>query len=196
MIEKKSTRIRKDEIVQAALAIVGERGVRALTTAAIAERAGMSEANIYRHFGGKDDIFMALGDFIGRAIMGKAATIAGGSRKPMEKLETIFRSHIALLSENPGIPRLVFSDDVHLSHRTLAATLAQRIGNYVETVTGVIAAGVAEGDLRSGISPRETALTMLGMIQITALRWTIANAAFDLKAEADKLWENFTHLVE
>lgn len=195
MLAKKSTRVRKEEITQAALEVVGKKGVRALTIAAIAETAGMSEANIYRHFGGKDEIYTALADFIGSAVMGKAATIAGGSRKPLEKLETIFFSHIALITEHPGIPRFVFSDDVHLGHRKIADKLALRIGNYIETITGIIAAGIAEGELKPGLAPRETALTLLGMIQFTALRWTIGNASFDIKIEAENLWGNFRGLV-
>lgn len=195
MILKKSTRIRKEEIVQAALAVIGKRGVRALTIAAIAETAGMSEANIYRHFGGKDDIHFALTDFIGAAVMGKAATIAAGSRKPLEKLETIYFSHMALIREHPGIPRFIFSEDVQLGNQKLAKAIAFRMGSYVETLAGIIAAGINEGDLRQGIAPRETALTLIGMIQFTALRWTIGGASFDLRGEAEKLWDNFCCLV-
>ena len=195
MLEKRSTRVRKEEIIQAALEVVGKNGVRALTIAAIAASAGMSEANIYRHFSGKDDIYSAVAEFIGSSVMSNASAIAGGSRKPLEKLETIYFSHVALIIEHPGIPRFVFSDDIHLGQRNLADTLALRIGNYIETITGVIAAGIAEGDLKPGLSPRETALTLLGMIQFTALRWTISNASFEIRPEAEKLWQNFLTLV-
>jgi AcrR family transcriptional regulator len=195
MLEKKSTRVRKEEIIQAALDVVGKKGIRALTIAAIAESAGMSEANIYRHFSGKDEIYSALADFIGSEVMGKAATIAGGSQKPLEKLEAIFLSHISMITAHPGIPRFVFSDDVHLGHKNIADKLALRIGNYIETITGVIAAGIAEGELKPGLSPRETALTLLGMIQFTALRWTISNASFAIQPEAEMLWQNFTNMV-
>jgi AcrR family transcriptional regulator len=194
-MQKKSTRVRKEEIVQAALGVVGKRGVRSLTISAIAESAGMSEANIYRHFSGKDDILLAMADFIGSSLMGKAATIAAGSRKPMEKLETIFFSHVALITEHSGIPRFVFSDDIHSSHKNIAERLALRIANYVETLTGVIAAGIAEGELKQGLLPRETALTLLGMIQFTALRWTISSESFEIRQEAEKLWQNFKELV-
>ncbi|MSN26914.1 MAG: TetR family transcriptional regulator [Geobacter sp.] len=195
MLEKKSTRVRKEEIVQAALEVVGRKGVRALTISAIADSAGMSEANIYRHFSGKDEIFAAVAEFIGTAVVSNAAAIAGGSRKPLDKLETIFFSHIALIMEHPGIPRFVFSDDIHLGQRNLADTLSVRIGNYIETITGVIAAGIAEGELKAGLLPRETALTLLGMIQFTALRWTMSNSSFEIQPEAEKLWLNFLHLV-
>ena len=195
MLPKKSTRVRKEEIVRAALDVIGKKGVRALTIAALAESAGMSEANIYRHFGGKDEIFSALADYIGTAVMGKAAAIAAGSRKPLEKLETIFFSHMALIAEQPGIPRFVFAEDIQLGNRKLAEILAFRIGNYVETVAGVIAAGIHEGELKQGLSPRETALTLIGMVQFTALRWTIGAASFAIREEADKLWNNFLRLV-
>jgi AcrR family transcriptional regulator len=192
---KKSTRIRKEEIVHAALEVVGGKGVRALTIAAIAESAGMSEANIYRHFSGKDELYSALADFIGSSVMGNAATIAAGGRKPLEKLETIFFSHIKIIAENLGVPRFIFSEDVFLGHPDVAKSLTTRIGSYVETVSGVIAAGVREGELKPEILPRETALTMLGMIQFTELSQTIGVLNSDITVESRKLWTNFLKLI-
>ena len=195
MTEKKSTHIRKEEIVQAAFQVLGKRGSKALTIAAIAKTAGMSQANIYRHFGGKDDIYTALVDFIGVAVMRRAAIIAAESRRPLEKLETIFFSHIALIEEHPGMPRLIFSEDIRLGNKKLGEKISLRLRGYVETLAGIIAAGINEGDFRQGLSPRETALTFLGLIQSTALRWTIGSESFDIREEARKLWSNFVQLA-
>jgi AcrR family transcriptional regulator len=195
MTVKKSTHIRKEEIVQAAFRVLGKGGTKTLTIAAIAKTAGMSQANIYRHFGGKDDIYSALADFIGVAVMGRAAIIAAGSRRPLEKLETIFFSHIALIEEHPGMPRLIFSEDIRLGNRKLGEKISVLLRGYVETLSGIIAAGINEGDFRQGLSPRETALTFLGLIQSTALRWTIGSESFDIRAETRKLWSNFMQLV-
>lgn len=195
MLEKKSTRIRKEEIIQAALDVVGRKGLRALTISAIAIAAGMSEANIYRHFKGKDEIISAIADFIGSSVMGKAATIAAGSRKPFEKLETIFFSHLTLIAEHPGIPRFVFSEDVLLAYPDIAQTLAVRINGYIETISGIIAAGIQEGEMRQGISPRETALALLGMIQFTALRSTVGGLPGSIADEGKSLWQNFALLL-
>jgi AcrR family transcriptional regulator len=195
MTEKKSTHVRKEEIVQAALKVLGNGGAKALTITAIAKTAGMSEANIYRHFGSKDDVYSALADFIGVAIMEKAAGIAARSRSPLEKLETIFFSHMAMIEKNPGMPRLIFSEDLRLGNRKLGEKISLRLRDYVETLAGIIAAGIDEGDFRKGLSPRETALTFLGLIQSTALRWTIGAESFDIRVEAGKLWSNFVKLV-
>lgn len=195
MLEKKSTRVRKEEIVQAALDVVGKKGLKALTISAIAASAGMSEANIYRHFSGKDEIYSAIADFIRNSVMGKASVIAASSRKPLEKLETIFSSHITIIAEHPGIPRFIFSEDILLGHPELAKIFAARIDGYIETISGVITAGIHEGELKPGICPRETALTLLGMIQFTALRSTFGGLSCDIALEGGKLWQNFVNLV-
>lgn len=195
MLEKKSTHIRKEEIVLATLQVIGERGAGSVTIAAIAERAGMSEANIYRHFRGKGEIFQAVAGHIGATLMARAAMIAAGSGRPLEKLRTIFLRHFDLVADNPGIPRFVFSEEVHLRDRKLAEEMAQRMASYVETIAGVIAAGTAEGDFRAGLLPRETAMTLLGMISFTAIRWSLADHSFDIRDAANRLWENFTTLV-
>lgn len=195
MAEKKSSPIRKDEIIRAALKVIGRKGVGALTTVAIAEEAGMSEANLYRHFSGKEDIYFSLAEFIGSAIMGKAEEIAAGNLSPWEKLETIFFSHIHQIEEHPGIPRFIFSEDICIQHQKLAKKISIRLKNYVDTFSGVIEAGISDGIFRQSLSPRETALTLLGMIQSTALRWSLTGKSFDLEAEAQKIWRNFSSMV-
>lgn len=195
MQPKKRTSIRKEEIVAAALQIVGERGVRGLTIAAIASRAEMSDANIYRHFKGKREILAALGDFVGEAVMGKAVRVAARRIDPLAKLAAIFRSHTALVAATPGLPRFIFSEELHHGDRQLAASVAGRMGHYVETLGGIIAEGVGSGLFRRDLSPRETAITMLGMIQFTALRWSISQRSFSLEREAARLWENFEKLL-
>jgi len=192
---KKSTHIRKEEIVQAALQIIGEKGVYALTITEIAGRAGMSDANIYRHFKSKQEILEALGDFLGETVMGKAAGFAAGKGTALEKLSIIFLSHAALIAAHPGLPRFMFSEEVHLGNRELAAAMAVRMAGYIGTLSTLITMGISAGEFQPDISPRETALTLLGMIQFTALRWSITQGAFGLEAEAARLWENFVRLI-
>ncbi len=195
MTVKKSTYIRRQEIVQAALKLIGSGGIRPLTVAGIAKTAGMCEANIYRHFSSKDEVYFAIADFIAAAVMGRAAGVAAGSLRAVVKLETIFSAHMALIAEHPGLPRFIFSEDIRFGNRRLDAKISKHLKSYVETLAGVIAAGIEEGDFREGIQPLETARTLLGIIQSTAYRWTNDQSAFDIEKEGEKLWSNFAKLV-
>jgi AcrR family transcriptional regulator len=194
MSPRRTSAIRKDQIVKAALTIIGQKGVHSLTTAGIARVAGMSEANLYRHFQDKDEILLSIGDNIGTVIMGTAATIANGEGAPVEKLEAIYSSHITAISEAPGIPRYVFSE-VHLGNPRLSRAMADRMRNYMGILAGIVSDGIASGSLRGNLSPRETAVTLLGMIQFTALRHSLEHGSFDLREEAGKLWTNFRAVI-
>ena len=111
MPPKKSTQIRREEIVQAAVQVIGEKGVHGLTITEIAGRTGMSDANIYRHFRGKQEILAALGDFIGERVMGKAAEIAAGQESALTRLAAIFRGDtaLALAHDEPAPSRPLFT---------------------------------------------------------------------------------------
>lgn len=50
----------RERIVQAALRILGDEGVKRLTVRAVTERAGCSTTGIYTHFGGKQGLLDAL----------------------------------------------------------------------------------------------------------------------------------------
>ena len=155
----------------------------------------MSAANIYRHFRGKQEVLRALAEFIFIAVMGKGAEVATTNAPALEKLATIFFSHTTLIAANPGLPRFIFSEDIHLGDRELAGVIAARMADYIKTISTIIATGIARGELRPNLAPRETAITMIGMIQFTALRWSISHGAFAMESEALTLWDNFTRLV-
>jgi AcrR family transcriptional regulator len=57
-------RIRRDQILRAALDLADERGLEALTMRALAERLGAKAMSLYRHFRDKDDLLDGLVDLV------------------------------------------------------------------------------------------------------------------------------------
>lgn len=53
------TKNTKDKIIRAAIELVDEKGYKGATTRAIAERAGVNEVTLFRHFGSKQGILDA-----------------------------------------------------------------------------------------------------------------------------------------
>ena len=54
------TKIRKQQILDAALAVFSEKGFAAATTAEIAQAAGIAEGTIYNYFKSKRELFIAV----------------------------------------------------------------------------------------------------------------------------------------
>ncbi|MFN3480068.1 MAG: TetR/AcrR family transcriptional regulator, partial [Thermodesulfovibrionales bacterium] len=120
--------IRKEQIVEAALRIIAKRGVKSLTTASIAEDVGISEANIYRHFNSKDEILQGTVEKIRKGLMSNLDTVSKMTDIPaLERLKRLFMLHLDYIEKNEGIPRLVFSEEIHIGDKSLKEKLLNTI---------------------------------------------------------------------
>lgn len=196
--QKVSTEIRREQIIQSALRIIAEKGARNLTTAAIAKDAGMSEANIYRHFGSKAEIISEAVAKIGAGLRANIDSVSkkGGTASPVEQLKNLFMLHLGYVEKNEGIPRLVFSEEVHAGDNMLKQKLLESVDSYAARIELLLKEGQKTGSIKTGINPWATAKMFIGMVQVTIFRWSLSGGSFSLVAEGRKLWDNFQKCIE
>ncbi|MBW2700838.1 MAG: TetR/AcrR family transcriptional regulator [Deltaproteobacteria bacterium] len=113
-----SSEERRAQIVEAAIKIIGERGLRAFTVAHMAEEVGITDGTIFRHFKSKDEIVMGVIDRLEEIF---SETIPAPSTDPLGDLGLFFLNRVKLVTSRPGIQALVFSDQ--LSHAGGAVAL-------------------------------------------------------------------------
>ncbi|MFN3395907.1 MAG: TetR/AcrR family transcriptional regulator [Thermodesulfovibrionales bacterium] len=184
--------IRKEQIVEAALKIIANRGVKSLTTAAIAEEVGISEANLYRHFNSKDEILQGTVEKIGEGLLGNLDAVSVMTNtSPLERLKRLFILHLDYIDRNEGIPRLVFSEEMHIGNENLKEKLLNTIGLYSARVESLIKEGQKAGLIRRDMEHSSAALMFIGMIQILTMKWSLSGFSFSLVDEGKKLWRNF-----
>ena len=106
-----SSEERRAQIVEAAIKIIGERGLRAFTVAHMAEEVGITDGTIFRHFKSKDEIVLAVIDRLEEIF---SETVPPPDGDPLENLGRFFLNRVKLVTSQPGIQALVFSDQ--LSH--------------------------------------------------------------------------------
>lgn len=195
---KVSTDIRRDQIANAALRIIGQKGVSGLTTAALAREAGISEANLYRHFTGKDEILTVTIKTVGEGLKRNIENVLkiSSADSPLIKLKRVFMMHLDYIEKNEGIPRLVFSDEMHLGNEELKQKLLQSISSYSAALEALIKEGQKAGIIKKDISPKMSAAMFIGMVQVTALRWSLSSFSFPLVTEGMKLWENYEKCIK
>jgi AcrR family transcriptional regulator len=192
---KVSNEARRKHVVDATLKIISEKGVRNLTTAAIAHEVGMSEANLYRHFANKDEILQVTVGRIAEGLQKNLGKVLEHPGKPIENLRKIFILHLEFVEKNEGIPRLVFSDEIHGGNRELQATILNTINAYSAKLESIIKEGQIAGCIKEDIDPASSALTMIGMIQVTILRWSLSGFSLPLEKEGTMLWNNFEKFI-
>jgi AcrR family transcriptional regulator len=164
---------RKQQIVDAALAEFAERGFVATRVRDVAQRAGMSEAALYRHYASLHELgaelwieyFGLYADRIGGVIENDAVT----------SLRAIVRETLALYREHP--------DAFLFSLQLLPAFLRGLPDGFaypLEQIESVIRRGQADGSVRGGQTNVLAAMFLGALLRPIELTKLAASGALDL----------------
>ena len=193
---KVDTEVRREQITQAALDIIASDGVKGLTTSAIAGRVGISGANLYRHFQNKNEILNSVVAKIGSDLLQNLRAVRGEAPEdPLLKLTKLVRRHLEYTQNNKGIPRLVFSEEMHITNVPLKEKLLRVINSYTKEISSIIRDGQEAGIIKQNMEPQALALTIVGLIQVTVLKWSLNGFSFSPVDQGMKLWKNLERCI-
>lgn len=116
---------RRDEILQALARMLETNTDGRVTTAALAEEVGISEAALYRHFGSKGQMFEALIEFIEESLFSRVNRILESDDAPDEQCEQILRLWLGFAAKNPGLARLMLGESIQGESDSLKARVNQ-----------------------------------------------------------------------
>lgn len=122
-----------DLVVQVALALVDEKGVEALSLAAVADRAGVAAPSLYKHVGSLAD----LRDLIALKVlreMAAAFTAVVMGRSHDEAVAALMRAYRAYVVAHPGRYALVPLDPMRRDD--LAGAARELIGVFFAVLRG------------------------------------------------------------
>ncbi len=191
---RKDTETRQREIIEATLELLAESGTQNLTTAHIAERVGISEAALYRHFDGKFDIIGSSIKFVGKRMRSELSEIPE-EKSAKEKLKMVFFRHLEYIGNHPGNARLLFSDDIHFDDPELRKLLRGIVKGRKSFIREIIEEGQQQGAIKPGMDPEGVALMFIGLIQSRVLLWSLSGRGSSLTRNSQKLWEVFDEAI-
>lgn len=190
--QRKSGTERKAEIVETALDLMAERGTRDVTAQAIADRIGIAQPTIFRHFRNRDAIFRSALKFVANQILSILEGTSAGKDRADQGLRKLLRRQLSVVSRNKGLPRLLFSDRLHLEDPGLKVIVRNVMDRYISHVQHLIEDGQADGSFDPGIDARKSAEFVAATVQGLLLRWSIYDFEFSLEGASENLW-NFIY---
>jgi AcrR family transcriptional regulator len=163
---------RPQQIVEAALAVFGERGLAGARLDDIAQRAGIAKGTIYLYFPNKEELFREVvrRTIVERLDQAERELGEGTEQRPEAQLRTFMRIwwDFACTPEFQAVYRLVvgelhrFPDLADFYIREVAARAMRIVG-------GVVSRGVAQGVFRA-VDPQATTRMVASLI-ITQASW-------------------------
>lgn len=193
--QKIETDIRQEQIVMAALDLIGTEGVSALSIAGIAARVGIVPSALYRHFKSKDDVLDAVLELLKSRLLTNVAQVRKEITGALQRLKALLMRHAQMLSENRAIPHVVFSDGIYTGHPERKARVAEIMMGYLGAIQAIIAEGKEEGTIHEGVIPTTASIMFLGMILPAAILWNVSEGDFDVIAHAQNAWPAFVRCV-
>lgn len=182
---------RRQQILDAILAMTAETGPDRVTTRALAGRLGITEPALYRHFpGGKSEMWRALALVVGELMQTAwRRALAEAGEGPLERLRTLVGAQLRVIQDVPALPAILFSRTLHRDNAALRAGVGEVAGRFHARLEQLVGEGVARGEIRADVDADAAAWLLIAAIQGTAIRWSLAERGFDLEREGRRLTE-------
>jgi AcrR family transcriptional regulator len=195
VVKKLDTEVRREQLAQAALALIAAHGLNRLSVARVARRVGLVPSAIYRHFSGKDALLDAVIALIRERMHRNVEAVMAQAPDALDRLRRLLLAHVRMIRENEGILRLVFSDELHRGQPERKARVYEMVGSYLKKVAAIISQGQHEGSIRKDLDSATAAVMFLGLIQPAAILWHLSGGDFDVTKQVAKAWPYFLSAI-
>ncbi len=185
---------RQRQIVEAALAIVAERGPEALTVKGIAGRVGFSDAALYRHFRSKSEILSTVVDLFAGSSQQLLAEIQGCDCPSLDKVKLFFLDRCRVFASDLTMATVMSAESLFQQDPALAAKLHQVLQGHRRLLLQTVRAGQRQGTIRD-LPPEHIFTMVMGSLRLLVLQWRIGGQEYDLLRAGEKLWRSLETLI-
>jgi AcrR family transcriptional regulator len=189
------TRIRRDQIVEAAFEIVNSQGIGALNIAAVAHAVGIVPSAVYRHFESKSAIVSALLERIRVRLTANFESVRRMDVDAVEQLRLLLHHHIDVIHQHRAIPRLIFSEEIIGGKPETRRQLYDVIRDVIQAAASVVEDGQNARLIRTDMKPQQLAMVFMGLIQPAVMIWHLSDGQFDLNDHRKQAWRIFSEAI-
>lgn len=152
---------RREQILQTFATMLETRPGSRITTAALAQEVGVSEAALYRHFPSKARMFEGLIEFIEETIFTRISRILEEQSDPVARCHAVMLLLLSFCERNPGFSRLLTGDALAGETERLRQRIAQFFSRLETQLRTILRDGEIEHGIRSAIPAAVAANLML-----------------------------------
>jgi AcrR family transcriptional regulator len=185
---RKSTRVRKKQIMDAARKLIMRSGSEHVTIRNMAKAVGISDGAIYRHFKSKMEILSFLADSVSAGLIHDIEMARSVGFNSMNIIDEILRAHLSTIKQKRGLSFLVLAEIISFGNKSLNKKVSDNIQIYIDRLRVVLSDGVRAGVVRQNVDLDAAALLLFGMIQGLVNIWALDAYKFDLVKRYSDLW--------
>lgn len=187
---------RQFEIVCASGKILMEKGVKGLTTKALANEMGFTESAIYRHFKSKEDIIVLLLQFLHNNIKERLSKITPSKETAEDDLKKIFKSQFTFFKENPHFIVAILSEGLLDESEAIHQEMLHIIKIKRQVIISTLEKGQKNKEFTKLVSSNDLAHILMGSFRLLILKWKLSHFKMDLIKEGNHLIKQYLNLIK
>lgn len=187
---------RQLEIIESAGKILTSSGISGLTIKNLAKEMKFSESAIYRHFTSKEEIIIALLEYLAKSMDERYTNAISVEQTPEEKLTTLFRNQFSFFKKNPHFVVAVFSDGLMEESQRINETILKIMAVKTKHLMPVILEGQQKNVFTNSITSEELMHIVLGTFRLQMFKWRVANFQFDITKSGDNMIQAVLTLIK
>lgn len=175
---------RRSVTIEAAVGLAGERNPSDVTTAAIAERMGLTQPALFRHFPSKDAIWEGVMEWVADRLLANLDRATASASSPLAALEAAFMAHVGFVARHPGVPRILLSELQRAEDTPAKRMVRSLIRRYGERIQTLVELGRERGEIAPETDGEAAATLFIGTIQGLVLSALLSGRSSRLRADA------------
>lgn len=182
---------RRSVTVEAVVELAGEQNPTDITTAAIAQRMGLTQGALFRHFPNKAAILQAVMEWVAERLLGRVDKAIQAAPSPLAALEAAFMAHIDFVVQHPGVPRMLFGELQRAEESAAKLMVRSTIRGYSLRLQRVIEDGKSQGELVADLDADAAATLFIGSIQGLVMQSLIVGDVKSIRTNAPGVFAVF-----
>lgn len=179
---------RRAVIIDVVIKLAAERNPHGITTAAIAERMGLTQGALFRHFPSKAALLAAVMTWTADALLARLDAAMRDQPSPLEALQAMFLAHADFVAEHPGVPRLLFGELQQIENTASKEVVRGLLSGYRERLHHLIEAGKALGEIDNNLDTAAAATLFTGTLQGLVVQSLLSGGGEQIRGDAVRVF--------
>ncbi len=186
---------RQMEIIGAAGRILTASGVSGLTIKNLSKEMHFSESAIYRHFESKEEIIVAMLNYLAENTDERLSNL-DNLLDPEMRFTALFEEQLNFFNDNPHFVVAVFSDGLMEESQLINQTLLKLMNLKIKYLMPIIMDGQQKSIFTNALTTDELLHIILGTFKLQMFKWRIANFEFDIKRNGNNMVQSLLTLIK
>jgi AcrR family transcriptional regulator len=187
---------RQLEIIETAGKLITNSGVSGFTIKNLANEMKFSESAIYRHFESKEDIIVAMLNYLAEIISERLQRNNQNSDNPETKFIMLFQREFQFFKENNHFVVAVFSDGLFEESQRINDVILKIMNIKIQQIMPIIMEGQQKGIFTNSITTDQLLHIVMGAIKLQMYKWRVANFQFDIIRAGENIIQSLLTIIK